>query len=106
MDGKISTGDNDNMDVDKDYPRIIGLKEGLQQYYDIEQTTDLWSLNIGRVLEKIGINNKNEIPTKTPVSFVVIDNKSHLNENGIKFLSYKCEKLIIVTNLLLEYVVK
>ena len=27
---------------------IPGLKEGLHQYYEIEQTTDLWSFNTGR----------------------------------------------------------
>ena len=32
VDGKISTGSNDSMDVDADYPKIGGLKEGLYQY--------------------------------------------------------------------------
>lgn len=41
VDGKISTGTTDIMDVDKDFPKIAGLKEGLHQYYEIEQTTDL-----------------------------------------------------------------
>ena len=57
------------------------MKEGLHQYYEIEQTTDLWSLNSGRVQAKIGVNTK-DMPNKTPVSLAVIDNK-HLNENGI-----------------------
>ena len=30
LDGKISTGDNDELDVDKDFKRIVGVKEGLQ----------------------------------------------------------------------------
>ena len=29
VDGKISTGDTDIMDVDKDFPTITGLREGL-----------------------------------------------------------------------------
>ena len=45
VDGKISTGAVDELDVDRDYPRIEGVKEGLYQYYEIEKTTDLWSLN-------------------------------------------------------------
>ena len=45
VDGKISTGDNDLMDVCLDYPKIRGIKEGYEQYYDIEQTTNLHSLN-------------------------------------------------------------
>ena len=56
VDGKISTGASDNLDVDKDFPKITGVKEGLHQYYEIEQTTDLWSLNSGRVQAKIGVN--------------------------------------------------
>ena len=58
VDGKISTGQTDNMDVDLDFPKVLGVKEGLHQYYEIEQTTDLWTLNSGRVQEKIGVNNK------------------------------------------------
>ena len=61
VDGKISTGATDDLDVDKDFPKIMGVQEGLHQYYEIEQTTDLWSLNSGRVQEKIGINMK-ELP--------------------------------------------
>lgn len=49
VDGKISTGAVDELDVDRDFPRINGVKEGLYQYYEIEKTTDLWSLNSGRV---------------------------------------------------------
>ena len=36
LDGKISSGNNDNMDVDKDFCQIEGVKEGLHQYYEIE----------------------------------------------------------------------
>ena len=31
LDGKISTGNNDSLDVDKDFPCIDGVKEGLHQ---------------------------------------------------------------------------
>ena len=44
VDGKISTGSTDARDVDADFPRIAGVREGLAQYYDIVQKTDLWSL--------------------------------------------------------------
>jgi 2,5-diamino-6-(ribosylamino)-4(3H)-pyrimidinone 5'-phosphate reductase len=97
VDGKISTGDNDAMDVDKDFPKIPELAAGLQQYYDIEQTTDLYSLNSGKVLAKVGVNEKTDIPAKTPVSFVVIDNKPHLKESGVRYLAQKAKQLFIVT---------
>ena len=41
VDGKISTGSSDERDVDRDFPKIPGVREGLHQYYEIEQTTDL-----------------------------------------------------------------
>ena len=83
VDGKISTGASDDLDVDKDLPNITGVKEGLHQYYEIEQTTDLWSLNSGRVQAKLGVNTM-EMPHKTPVSFVIIDN-THLTKHGIQY---------------------
>jgi len=84
VDGKISTGDTDVMDFDKDLPRLLDVKDGLYQYYDIEKTTDLHSLNTGKVLAKIGANKKWESVNKIPVSFIVIDNKPHLNEIGVE----------------------
>lgn len=97
LDGKISSGNNDELDADKDWCKIRGVKEGLQQYYDIEQTTDLFSLNTGRVMEKIGINDRSDIPTKSPCSFIIIDNKPHLNENGIDYLCRWVKTLYLVT---------
>ena len=98
VDGKISTGDSDVMDVDTDYPTIDGIKEGLHQYYDIEQQTDLFSLNTGRVFSKIGINDEKDEPTKLPVSFVVIENLPHLTGQGVTYLSKKASRLIVVTS--------
>ena len=95
VEGKISTGATDDLDVDKDFPQIAGLREGLPQYYEIEQTTDLWSLNSGRVQAKIGVNTK-ETPNKTPVSFVIIDNR-HLDRQGIRYLSALAKELVLVT---------
>lgn len=95
VDGKISTGATDDLDVDKDFPKIKGVNEGLHKYYEIEQTTDLWSFNSGRVQEKMGVNKK-KIPRKTPVSFVVIDNK-HLNENGIRYFCALSKEFVLIT---------
>lgn len=97
VDGKISTGDTDIMDVDKDYPRIDGVKEGLKQYYDLEMETDLFSLNTGRVFAKVGMNDKTDEPKKLPVSFVVIDNEPHLTKSGVSYLAKKSKNLVIAT---------
>lgn len=96
VDGKISTGATDDLDVDRDFPKIAGVQEGLRQYYEIEQTTDLWSLNSGRVQEKLGVNSK-EMPGKSPVSFVIIDNQ-HLTEHGIRYFCALSKEFVLVTS--------
>ncbi len=95
VDGKISPGASDNLDVDKDFPTIDGVKEGLHQYYEIEQTTDLWSFNSGRVQAKMGVNTA-ALPVKTPISFVLLDN-SHLSEHGVKYFCARSKELVIIT---------
>ncbi len=97
LDGKISTGAGDNLDIDKDFPKIDGVKEGLHQYYELECKTDAFSLNTGRVMAKIGVNDKKEYHDKVDVAFVIIDNRPHLNENGIDYICHWVEKLILVT---------
>jgi len=96
VDGKISTGATDELDVDKDYPKINGVKEGLYQYYDIEQTTDLWSLNSGKVQAKLGVNTRPLPKERCPVSFVLIDNK-HLTVGGVRYFCAFAQKLVLIT---------
>ena len=96
LDGKISTGATDDLDIDKDFPTINGLKEELNQYYEIEKTTDLWSFNTGRVQAKMGVNEKS-IPEKTDVSFVLLDNH-HLTENGIRYFCARSKTAVLITS--------
>lgn len=96
VDGKISTGATDELDFDRDLPCVAGAKEGLGQYYDIEQTTDLWALNSGRVQAKMGVNEKG-LPEKTPVSFVLIDNH-HLTQNGVRYFCARSKAFVLVTS--------
>lgn len=95
VDGKISTGADDSLDFDSDFPELPGIKEGLNQYYEIEQTTDLWSFNSGRVQAKLGVNCKN-LPSKTSVSFVLLDN-SHLDANGVRYFCARSKHFVLVT---------
>lgn len=97
LDGKISSGNNDNLDADKDWCQIDGVKEGLYQYYEIEATTDFYSLNTGRVMAKIGVNEKAKYHDKMNCRFIIIDNKPHLNEKGIDYICHWVDKLILVT---------
>ncbi|MDR2976312.1 MAG: GNAT family N-acetyltransferase [Streptococcaceae bacterium] len=96
LDGKISLGNSDSLDFDKDFPQISGLKEGLHQYYEIEQTTDLWSMNSGRVQAKMGVNEA-EFMEKGPVSFVILDN-SHLTAHGLEYFARKSKNFVLVTS--------
>ena len=95
LDGKISTGATDELDVDQDFPKISGIREGLHQYYEIEQTTDLWSFNSGRVQAKMGVNTRN-LPKKGPVSFVIVDNQ-HLTEHGVRYFCALSQQFVLVT---------
>ena len=97
LDGKISPGDTDQLDIDKDWPTIPGVKEGLHQYYELEQKTDLVSFNTGRVMEKVGVNSHRKTPEKGSVSFVIVDNKPHLDETGVSYLCQKSKKIYLVT---------
>lgn len=99
VDGKISTGDTDDFDVDKDIPRIPGdPSAGLHQYYEEELETSLWPINSGRVLAKVGVNEK-PIPKdqEKNVNFVVLDN-NHLNSHGVEVMSKRSKMLVIVTS--------
>ncbi len=98
VDGKISTGDTDRMDVDRDFPRIPGVREGLKQYYDLEHGTDDFSLNTGRTLAKIGVNREQDSGERLPVTYVVVDSKPHLSKQGVAHLAHKVRELIIVTS--------
>ena len=49
-------------------------------------------------MAKIGVNDKKEVPQKIECRFIIIDNKPHLNENGIEYLCNWVEKLFLVTN--------
>lgn len=96
VDGKISTGATDDLDVDKDFPKIKGVNEGLHQYYEIEQTTEHCGLSTRvECKKKMGVNKK-EMPKKTSISFVVIDNK-HLNENGIRYFCALSKEFVLIT---------
>ena len=96
LDGKISTGASDELDFDRDLPRVPGVAEGLHQYYELEQETDLWSLNTGRVMAKVGAN---ELPTpeRLPVLFAIVDN-AHLTEAGVRWLCDRCRGLVVITS--------
>ena len=99
VDGKITSGESDELDSDKDWRRVRGVQEGLSQYYELEQRIALNSLNTGRVMEKIGINSRTWIPHKDDrLTFFIVDRKPHLNESGVRYLAHWVGKLYIVTN--------
>jgi 2,5-diamino-6-(ribosylamino)-4(3H)-pyrimidinone 5'-phosphate reductase len=97
LDGKISTGDNDSLDVDKDFPRIVGIKEGLHQYYDLEKQTDWVSFNSGKVQAKVGVNHRTWNKESDDVCFVVVDNKPHLDKNGIEYFAKRSAHFYLIT---------
>lgn len=99
VDGKITSGETDNLDSERDWKRIRGVKEGMHQYYEIEWSIAINSLSTGRIMEKIGINSRTETPEKDDrLTFFIVDRKPHLNEHGVRYLAQWVGKLFIVTN--------
>jgi 2,5-diamino-6-(ribosylamino)-4(3H)-pyrimidinone 5'-phosphate reductase len=96
LDGKISTGAGDGLDFDRDLPRVPGVAEGLHQYYELEQKTDLWSLNTGRVMAKVGANEL-PLPERLTVSFAIVDN-THLTDAGVRWLCARCMQAVVITS--------
>lgn len=97
LDGKISTGDNDLLDFDKDLPSISGVKEGLHQYYDLEKQTDRVSFNSGKVQAKVGANQRKWDKERDDVSFIVVDNKPHLDRNGAEYFAKRSDRFYLIT---------
>lgn len=97
VDGKISTGDTDERDFDQDLKTIPGVMEGLPQYYELEKQTDFVSFNTGRVMAKIGVNERKDEPVKINCRFVIVDNHPHLTEAGVQYLSKWVKTLYLVT---------
>lgn len=97
LDGKISTGATDALDIDQDFPRIVGVREGLQQYYELEQQTDPVSFNSGKVQAKVGANQRTWDRERDDVSFVVVDNKPHLDINGTRYFAKRSDHLYLIT---------
>lgn len=98
VDGKISTGDVDERDVDKDFPKISGVREGLNQYYELEKSTDLVSFNTGKVQAKVGVNTRNLDIEQSNVSFVIVDSKPHLDQHGSEYLAKRSKSFYLITN--------
>lgn len=96
LDGKISTGDSDRFDFDKDLPKIEGPNNGLHQYYEIEQTTDIWSLSTGVVWKKM-IEQSDMNPEKTDVNFIVVDT-SHLTAEYCEYITKKANRAVVITS--------
>ncbi|WP_234340152.1 dihydrofolate reductase family protein [Gorillibacterium timonense] len=98
LDGKINSGAGDELDPDRDWSTIDGVKEGLPHYYELEQNTDRYSLNTGRVMAKIGVNDRKKARKKQNIRFILIDRKPHLTEDGVEYLCKWLDQLFIVTN--------
>jgi 2,5-diamino-6-(ribosylamino)-4(3H)-pyrimidinone 5'-phosphate reductase len=98
LDGKISTGDVDERDQEKDFPKIKGIKEGNYQYYDLLLKTDRHALISGKILAKIGVNSREEADDHKDVSLIIIDRKPHLKKAGLKYLVNSFKSIYLVTN--------
>ena len=101
-DGKITSGQSDALDADWDWKRIHGVKEGLNQYYQIEQTTDLFSLITGRIVAKLRPDDP-AIPAKDPdhpplLNSIIVDSKPWTTRHDLKRTAQVLKHLYLVTS--------
>lgn len=97
LDGKITTGYfPTTFDFDKDFAEDPYLSKGLQQYYDIEKTTDEWSVVSTNIVNKLGgsPNIEKWPPTYVPVNFIVIGNT--LTHIGMQHIADRCKSVTFV----------
>jgi 2,5-diamino-6-(ribosylamino)-4(3H)-pyrimidinone 5'-phosphate reductase len=99
VDGKITTGDVDELDTDLDFRRLHGVKEGLHRYYEIEQQIAKVSFNSGRVLAKVGANERRwESDEPDQVTFVIVDSRPHLTASGCEYFARRSRELYLITS--------
>ena len=55
-------------------------------------------MNSGKVMAKVGANIKRDIIQKIPVSFIIIDNKPHLNNIGVEYYLKRSKTFFLVTS--------
>ena len=90
LDGKINTGSGiDNLNESSEFIKLATNKDS---------STDVCSLNTGKVMKIIGINEKTEIPEKSSSKAVIIDNNLDLTENGINYLCHLSDTVFLITN--------
>lgn len=96
VDGKISSGVPDDYDFEIDLPRFLGNSEGLRQYYELEQQTDLWSLTTGKVKAKC-FNLFPEKEQQLPVAQVIVDS-NHITPPILQRLAREYRAVVVATN--------
>lgn len=90
LDGKINTGSGiDNLNESSEFIKLATNKDS---------STDVCSLNTGKVMKIIGINEKTEIPEKSSSKSVIIDKNLDLTENGINYLCHLSDTVFLITN--------
>lgn len=96
IDGKITTGVGIDRDFDTDIVAHDDLKQGMEDYYEIERNTDLYSCISGKIAAKLGANEGLFLKEQKPCCFVVFDN-SHLTHEGRLHIANNCKQVIFVT---------
>ena len=81
----------------REFAKIVWLQDWVNQYYELEQQTDLHSLNTWRNMKIIWANRKDFVlNVYSEVSFIIIDS-SHLSETWVLNLAKWLKKLYLVT---------
>lgn len=97
VDGKISTGDNVDRDIENDLAKFDETKVGLSKYRDIDNLINGWILTTGKVQVKKGINKVDNVPKRDGVCIAVVDNK-HLSGIGVINLMKEYDHVVVFTS--------
>lgn len=97
IDGKITPGDTDQIDFDRDFPTIKGVGKGLEQVYEIEKNMPQIFLTTGKTLAKLGVNFLSFKPKRAPTRYAIIDSKPHLTKSGLLYMATWAESVCVYT---------
>lgn len=89
LDGRIDSGSEiENVETTSEFIKLTTNENSSEELY---------SLNTGKVMKKIGINEKTDIPEKSSLKLVIVDLNSDVNENGINYLCHLSDKVFFIT---------
>jgi len=98
VDGRITSRDSDQLDLNKNWKNQQGIRGVLQQFYNLTQAKGDYSLTTGQAMIKSGVNVKTIFPPKLiNLNLIVWDKASCLTPQGVNYLTKSIKNLIFIS---------